>query len=81
MPGPGHARIGEEEKAAVLEVVASGHLSRYGRPDDPAFKKTVYTFERELAAACGVVTDEDARYERAFAIHDQGHRVAQGKRG
>ena len=54
MPGPGQAWIGREERDAVLEVVESGHLFRYGRPDDPAFKRTVYTFERELAALCGV---------------------------
>jgi dTDP-4-amino-4,6-dideoxygalactose transaminase len=54
MPGPGHEWIGREERDAVLEVVESGHLFRYGRPEDPAFKKKVYTFEQELAAACGV---------------------------
>jgi dTDP-4-amino-4,6-dideoxygalactose transaminase len=54
MPGPGQAWIGREERDAVLEVVESGHLFRYGRPDDPAFKRTVYTFEQELAALCGV---------------------------
>jgi dTDP-4-amino-4,6-dideoxygalactose transaminase len=54
MPGPGHAWIGAEERDAVLDVVGSGHLFRYGRPEDPAFKKKVYTFEQELAAACGV---------------------------
>jgi len=54
MPGPGQAWIGREERDAVLAVVESGHLFRYGRPDDPAFKRTVYTFEQELAALCGV---------------------------
>ena len=54
MPGPGQAWIGREERDAVLEVVESGHLFRYGRPDDPAFQRTVYTFEQELAALCGV---------------------------
>jgi dTDP-4-amino-4,6-dideoxygalactose transaminase len=54
MPGPGQAWIGQEERDAVLEVVESGHLFRYGRPDDPAFKRTVYTFEQDLAAFCGV---------------------------
>jgi dTDP-4-amino-4,6-dideoxygalactose transaminase len=53
MPGPGHAWIGQEERDAVLAVVESGHLFRYGRPDDPAFKRMVYTFEQELAALCG----------------------------
>ena len=54
MPGPGHLWIGREERDAVLEVVQSGHLFRYGKPEDPAFKRKVYTFERELAALCGV---------------------------
>ncbi len=54
MPGPGHEWIGQEERDGVLEVVESGHLFRYGSPDDPAFRKKVHTFERELATACGV---------------------------
>lgn len=54
MAGPGREWIGAEEREAVLEVIESGHLFRYGRPDDPVFRKTVYTFERELAQACGV---------------------------
>jgi dTDP-4-amino-4,6-dideoxygalactose transaminase len=54
MPGPGQLWIGREERDAVLEVVESGHLFRYGRPDEPAFKRKVHTFERELAALCGV---------------------------
>jgi len=54
MPGPGKEWIGQEERDAVLAVVESGHLFRYGRPDDPAFKRAVYTFEQELAALCGV---------------------------
>ncbi len=54
MPGPGHEWIGAEERDGVLEVVESGHLFRYGKPDDPSFRKKVHTFERELEAACGV---------------------------
>jgi dTDP-4-amino-4,6-dideoxygalactose transaminase len=54
MPGPGHEWIGEEERDEVLDVLEGGHLFRYGREEDPAFKRKVYTFERELAAACGV---------------------------
>jgi dTDP-4-amino-4,6-dideoxygalactose transaminase len=54
MPGPGHEWIGREEREGVLEVVESGHLFRYGPPEDPAFRKKVHTFERELAAACRV---------------------------
>jgi dTDP-4-amino-4,6-dideoxygalactose transaminase len=54
MPGPGHEWIGAEERDGVLEVVESGHLFRYGKEDDPSFRKKVHTFERELEAACGV---------------------------
>jgi dTDP-4-amino-4,6-dideoxygalactose transaminase len=54
MPGPGREWIGAEERDGVLEVVESGHLFRYGKPDDPAFQRKVHSFERELAAACGV---------------------------
>ena len=36
MPGPGLELLGAEELAEVSEVLASGHLSRYG-PDDPSF--------------------------------------------
>ena len=54
MAGPGSEWIGREEREAVLEVVESGHLFRYGRLDDPAFRRKVLTFEDELAAACGV---------------------------
>jgi dTDP-4-amino-4,6-dideoxygalactose transaminase len=53
MPGPGQLWIGREERDAVLEVVESGHLFRYGKPEDPAFKRKVHTFEQELAALCG----------------------------
>jgi dTDP-4-amino-4,6-dideoxygalactose transaminase len=54
MPGPGREWIGREERESVLEVLDSGYLFRYGRPDDPAFKRKVHTFEQELAQACGV---------------------------
>jgi dTDP-4-amino-4,6-dideoxygalactose transaminase len=54
MPGPGHEWIGKEERDEVQDVLDSGHLFRYGRPEDAAFKQKVYGFERELAALCGV---------------------------
>ena len=47
MAGPGAYLIGEEEKREVMDVMESGHLSRYGDPDDPKFKKKVATFEKE----------------------------------
>ena len=53
MPGPGAYWIGEEEKAQVLEVMESGHVSRYGDLDDPKYKQKVLTFEKEFAAFCG----------------------------
>jgi hypothetical protein len=40
MPGPGLDLIGDEEMAEVAEVIASGHLSRYG-PDDASFPAKV----------------------------------------
>ena len=54
MPGPGSFWIGDEERQEVLEVLASGHLSRYGDLDNPKFTHKVYTFEQELARYCGV---------------------------
>lgn len=54
MPGPGAYWIGEEERQAVIEVLESGHLFRYGDFHDPQFRHKVYSFEQEFAAYCGV---------------------------
>jgi dTDP-4-amino-4,6-dideoxygalactose transaminase len=54
MPGPGIELIGEEETAEVLEVMASGFLSRYGPADNPAFGAKVHKVEEALAALSGV---------------------------
>ena len=54
MPGPGMELIGEEEKQALLEVIESGYLFRYGSSGDPAFKAKVYTLEQEVAKRIGV---------------------------
>ena len=54
MPGPGMELIGEEEKQAILEVIESGYLFRYGSPDDPAFKAKVYELEQKVAKYIGV---------------------------
>jgi dTDP-4-amino-4,6-dideoxygalactose transaminase len=54
MPGPGAFWFGKEEKKEVLDVLASGHLMRYGSLDDPDFKHKVYTFEQEFAKYSGV---------------------------
>ena len=54
MPGPGSFWLGDEELREVIDVMKSGHLSRYGDMDDPNFKHKVYTFENEFARYCGV---------------------------
>ena len=54
MGGPGSYLIGAEEKEAVMEVLDSGYLFRYGRLDDPRFLHKTYTFEQEYAKYCGV---------------------------
>lgn len=38
----------------MLDVLASGHLSRYGSPDEPGFGHKVYSLEQEFAEFCGV---------------------------
>lgn len=53
MPGPGYYMIGEEEKNEVLEVLNTGHLSRYGSDDDPKFLHKVYSLEQEFAKKTG----------------------------
>ena len=54
MPGPGIELIGDEETAEVLEVMASGFLSRYGPADNPAFGAKVHKVEEALASIAGV---------------------------
>jgi dTDP-4-amino-4,6-dideoxygalactose transaminase len=54
MPGPGSYWIGEEEKKQVLEVLNSGHLSRYGKLEDPKYTRQVYNLEKEFASYVGV---------------------------
>ncbi len=54
MPGPGAYSFGDEERREVLDVLASGHLSRYGSTDDPGFRRKVITLEEEFAGFCGV---------------------------
>ncbi len=50
MAGPGSYIIGEEEKKALLEVVETGYLFRYGDRKDPQFLAKVWQLEREVAA-------------------------------
>jgi len=54
MSGPGSYWIGEEEKKQVLEVLSSGHLSRYGDLEDPKFTHKVFDLEEEFAKYVGV---------------------------
>lgn len=54
MPGPGMELIGEEEKQALLEVIESGYLFRYGSLENPAFQAKVYQLEQVVAQRVGV---------------------------
>jgi len=54
MPGPGAFIIDDIERNEVKEVLESGYLSRYGREDDPRFKRKVITLEKEFARKIGV---------------------------
>lgn len=53
MAGPGRDSFGVEEREQVMDVLASGHLSRYGDLDDPAFTHKVYALEAEAIAHFG----------------------------
>jgi dTDP-4-amino-4,6-dideoxygalactose transaminase len=48
MSGPGSYIIGEEEKQAILEVIESGHLFRYGDRKDKNFLAKVWQLEQEV---------------------------------
>ena len=53
MPGPGAYWFGKEEMDAVVEVMKSGYLFRYGSEDDPKFLHKVSTLEKEFARYSG----------------------------
>jgi dTDP-4-amino-4,6-dideoxygalactose transaminase len=53
MPGPGMDIIDEDEKQALLEVIESGYLYRYGDSSDPRFKAKVWNLEKDFAKAIG----------------------------
>jgi dTDP-4-amino-4,6-dideoxygalactose transaminase len=53
MPGPGAYWFGKEEMEAVMEVMQSGYLFRYGSEDDPKFLHKVSTLEKEFARYSG----------------------------
>lgn len=52
MPGPGAYWFGKEETDAVMEVMQSGYLFRYGSENDPKFLHKVSTLEKEFAKYC-----------------------------
>jgi dTDP-4-amino-4,6-dideoxygalactose transaminase len=54
MPGPGAYWFGKEEMEAVIEVMKSGYLFRYGSEDDPKFLHKVSNLEKEFARYCDV---------------------------
>jgi dTDP-4-amino-4,6-dideoxygalactose transaminase len=45
--------IGDEEKQALLEVIESGYLYRYGDLSDPKFKAKVWNLEQDFAKKIG----------------------------
>jgi dTDP-4-amino-4,6-dideoxygalactose transaminase len=49
MAGPGSYLIGKEEKEAILRVIESGSLFRYGSLSDPNFGAEVWNLEQEIA--------------------------------
>ena len=53
MPGPGAYWFGKEEMDAVMEVMQSGYLFRYGDENDPRFLHKVSTLEKEFAQYMG----------------------------
>ena len=53
MSGPGAYWFGQEEIDAVMRVMKSGYLFRYGNEDDPKFLHLVATLEKEFAKYCG----------------------------
>ena len=53
MPGPGAYWFGKEEMEAVMEVMETGYLFRYGDENNPKFLHKVSTLEKEFAKYCG----------------------------
>ncbi|OFX59463.1 MAG: hypothetical protein A2066_03420 [Bacteroidetes bacterium GWB2_41_8] len=53
MPGPGAYWFGKEEMEAVMEVMQSGYLFRYGSENDPKFLHKVSTLEKEFGQYSG----------------------------
>jgi len=53
VPGPGMDLIGKEEKEALLEVIESGYLYRYGDLNNPNFKAKTWNLEQDFARYVG----------------------------
>ena len=53
MPGPGAYWFGKEEMDAVMNVMQTGYLFRYGSENDPKFLHQVSTLEKEFAQYSG----------------------------
>ena len=49
MPGPGADMISEEEKKALIEVIETGSLFRYGDKSDPKFLAKVWQLEQDVS--------------------------------
>ena len=49
MGGPGSFLLGEEEKKALMEVIDSGRIFRYGDENDPKFLAKTWNFEKDLS--------------------------------
>ena len=54
MAGPGSYLIGEEEKKALIEVIETGYLFRYGDKSDPKFLAKVWELEHEMSKYLGI---------------------------
>ncbi len=49
MGGPGSFLLGEEEKKALIELIDSGRIFRYGDENDPKFLAKVWNLEKALS--------------------------------
>lgn len=54
MAGPGSYLIGDEEKKALLEVIESGYLFRYGGKPDSNFLAKAWQLEKEVSEYLGL---------------------------
>ena len=52
--GPGGYLFGKEEIKEIEEVLATGHLFRYGSEEDENFLQKAYRFEKEMEKMIGV---------------------------